>query len=88
VPDVVGYIHFKAYMYLQLGPDAYRQVDALQMPPAGWSAERLAVLQSGSEQIVRWCGVSIDRPLDDLGIGGFYAFVQLFHFAPIGSCCV
>jgi hypothetical protein len=80
IPENFGYIHFKAYKYLKLGPDAYSAQDALGMPPNGAPPPLLALVEQGCRQIVNWKGLSPERPLQGLGIKGFYRMIEVFHF--------
>ncbi|TVQ35470.1 MAG: hypothetical protein EA384_16185 [Spirochaetaceae bacterium] len=80
VPEGFGYIHYKAFLYLDIGPEAYREGDALRMPPPAWSAATLETLEHGCRQIFHWRGISDDSPLEGIGIPGFYQLIQLFHF--------
>jgi hypothetical protein len=77
---VFWYIHFKAFAFLRVGPEEYRSHDALQQPPANLPAARLHAIKRGCEQILQFRGLSADRPLEDLGVDGFYALLRLFHF--------
>jgi len=79
-PEHFGYIHFKAYKYLKIGPDAYSAQDALGMPPRGALPSLLALVEQGCRQIVDWRGLSPERPLQGLGINGFYRMIEVFHF--------
>ena len=80
VPEGFGYIHYKAFRYLDIGPEAYREADALRMPPLDWSAAALETLKHGCRQIFHWRGISKDSPLEGIGIPGFYDLIWLFHF--------
>ena len=80
VPDVFWYIHFKAFGFLKAGPDEYRKHDALHLPLANLPATRLDAIKRGCEQILQFRGLSPDRPLEGIGVGGFYALLRLFHF--------
>ena len=80
VPDVFGYLHYKSFLYLQLGPEKYRKGDFFQLPPKDWPQSLLDAVKSGCEQILMWRGLSKDRPLENIGIKGFYALLHLFHF--------
>jgi len=79
-PDHFGYIHFKAYNYVKIGPEAYSDQDAFGMPPKGAPPHLLALIELGCRQIVDWKGISSDRPLQGLGISGFYRMIEVFHF--------
>lgn len=80
VPDVFWYIHFKAFAFLRAGPEEYRKHDALHRPPTGLPATRMDAIRRGCEQIMEFRGFSHERPLDDIGVDGFYALIRLFHF--------
>ena len=80
VPEAFGYVHYKAFMYLQLGPARYRKTDFFNCPPRDWTKSRFRAVKSGCEQILMWRGLSPERPLRDIGIEGFYALLHLFHF--------
>lgn len=79
-PVQFWYIHFKAFSYLKMGTDAYRANDALGMPPENTLPTILAVIEQGCRQIVDWRGITQERPLQELGINGFYRLIELFHF--------
>ena len=80
VPDVFWYLHFKAFAFVRVGPDEYRRHDALQQPPENLPATRLHAIQRGCDQILQFQGLSPDRPLEGIGVDGFYALLRLFHF--------
>jgi hypothetical protein len=84
-PEHFGYIHFKAYKYLKIGPDAYSSQDALGMPPQGAPPHLLALVEQGCRQIVDWRGISPETPLQGLGINGFYRLIEVFHFKVVGQ---
>ena len=81
LPDGFGYLHFKAFGFLSVGPDEYRRHDALHQPPENLPAARLHAIRHGCEQILQYRGLSPERPLEDLGVDGFYALLRLFHFS-------
>lgn len=81
VPDVFWYLHFKAFAFLRAGPDEYRSHDAFQQPPENLPATRLHAIKRGCDKILQFQGLSIDRPLEGIGVDGFYALLRLFHFA-------
>lgn len=80
VPDVFRYLHFKAFAFLRTGPEEYRKHDALGRPPVGLPASRMDAIRRGCEQIIEFRGLSYARPLEGIGIDGFYALIRLFHF--------
>ncbi len=84
VPEVFGYLHFKAFAFLAVGLDDYRLNDALHFPPEALPASRLDAIQRGCKQIVQFRGASVERPLEDIGVDGFYALLRLFHFEHMG----
>ena len=46
-----GYIHFKAFVFLQLGPERHRSIDAFQFPPGEWSEGTLETMKlAGAEK--------------------------------------
>lgn len=73
------YIATKAARYLEVGPEEYRNSDAFGQP-ATTDAEDLAAIQRGCEQLIECRGLHAEAPLTDLGVGGFYALLALFHF--------
>ena len=85
VPEVFSYLHFKAFAFLTAGPDEYRLNDAFHLPPQNLPAARLDAIKRGCEQIVQWRGVSAERPLEDIGVDGFYALLRLFHFGTVAQ---
>ena len=81
VPDVFWYLHYKAFAFLSAGPDRYRRHDALHQPPENVSATALDALRWGCKQILQFRGLSPDRPMEDIGVDGFYALLRLLHFS-------
>jgi hypothetical protein len=79
-PDSFGYVHCKAFVYLTVGPAKYRRMDYFHLPPEEWSPELLEIVERGCEQIVQWRGLTPDSPFENIGIEGFYALLQVFHF--------
>ena len=73
------YIATKAARYLEVGPEEYRNTDAFGQP-ATTDAEDLAAIQRGCAQLIECRGLHAEAPLTDLGVGGFYALMALFHF--------
>lgn len=80
LPRKYGYIRTKACLYLQRGPDYYRQQDYFSMPSEDWSDTDIQIINHGCRQILNWMGGSPDRPLTGLGIHGFYNLMYLFHY--------
>ena len=79
-PQDFGYIKFKAYSYLKMGPEFYSRNDALGMPPEKASSHTLDLVEQGCKQILEWRGIAPERPLEGIGINGFYRLIELFHF--------
>jgi hypothetical protein len=75
-----GYIHYKAFRYLTVGAAKYRRSDFFHLPPRDWSSAKFEAVRRGCEQIVRWRGMTPESALEGIGIEGFYALLQLFHF--------
>ena len=73
------YLVTKAARYLEVGPEEYRNTDAFGQPTTTNAAE-LAAIQRGCEQLIECKGLQAEAPLKDLGVGGFYALMALFHF--------
>ena len=73
------YIATKAARYLEVGPDEYRNTDAFGQP-ATTEADELAAIRRGCEQLIACKGLQAEAPLTDVGVGGFYALMALFHF--------
>ena len=73
------YIATKAARYLEVGPEEYRNTDAFGQP-ATREADELAAIQRGCEQLIECKGLHAESPLVDVGVGGFYALMALFHF--------
>jgi hypothetical protein len=80
VPETFWYLHFKAFTFLMVGPEAYRGHDALQQPPEHLPQARIHAIKRGCEQIVQFRGLSADEPLEGIGVDGFYAMLRTFHF--------
>lgn len=75
-----AYIFVKAYKYLETDPASYREADYFKMPPATLTAQDLAIIKSGCEQIIEGKGFSESTPLMNIGVSGFYNLMNLFHF--------
>ena len=73
------YIATKAVRYLEVGPEEYRNSDAFGQP-ATTDVDELAAIQRGCEQLIECRGLHAEAPLTDLGVGGFYGLLALFHF--------
>ncbi len=73
----IGLLHFEAFAFLMLGPDGYQR---LGESTVSLTDRELDQVQSGCAQIVDWRGVSLDRPLDGLGIHGFNILLAVLFF--------
>ncbi len=82
VANAFAYIQFKASRFLEVGADEYRLGDALGQPPAEWDPSTIEIVAHGCQQILDGRGLTPERPLEGLGIPGFYKLLQLFHFKP------
>ncbi|TVR35921.1 MAG: hypothetical protein EA404_00240, partial [Spirochaetaceae bacterium] len=80
IPDGFGYVQFKAFLYLELGPEGYRERDALHMPAADWPLAALEAIEHGCRQLFHWRGIGAEAPLEGIGIDGFYRLIRMFHF--------
>ena len=74
------YIFTKAELYLQTGPENYRREDFFEQPPLNLNTVDMDSIRYGCEQIVEGRGFNISRPLQGLGVSGFYRLMELFHF--------
>ena len=74
------YLFSKAFLYLKMGPEAYRRRDFFKQPSEDADADELAAIENGCRQILNGRGFSADQPLTGLGISGFYRLMDLFHF--------
>ena len=74
------YLFSKAFLFLKMGPEAYRNQDFFNQPSEDIDAEELELINNGCRQILAGRGFSTDQPLTGLGISGFYALMDLFHF--------
>ena len=88
LPRKYGYIRTKACLYLEQGPEYYRQQDYFSMPSEDWSDADIQIINCGCRQILNWMGGSPDRPLTGLGIHGFYNLMYLFHYERKGQALV
>src|SRR5262249_4743107 len=80
VPKRFDSIRFKAFVYLEIGPEAYRDGDTLGFPPADWPPSKLDAVKSGCEQLLQWKGLTPEVPLEGIGVDGFDALLRMFHF--------
>lgn len=77
-----GYMRAKAAAFIEKGPEAYREADFFDQPPADTPDELLERLRSACEQLVDGAGESGDKPLEHIGIEAFYSLMQMLHFNP------
>ena len=75
-----GYIESKAQRFVELGSDAYREADALGMPPAAFDDGEVAVLLHACRQVVDGRGFCEERPIKGLDVSSCQAFVAAMHF--------
>ena len=80
LPKQFIYLLSKADLYLRIGPECYRNGDALGMPDEECSPEELAAIQLGMEQICQLRGYTPENPFRDLDIDGFYPLMRTLHF--------
>ena len=80
VENAFGYIYAKAYKFNKAGADVYRKDDFFEQPPADTEPEMLELIASGCRQILSGKGFSAEKPLQDIGVAGFYRLMELFHF--------
>ncbi len=74
------YLFSKAYLFLKMGPEAYRNQDFFDQPSEDTDPSVLEAISNGCRQILSGRGFSAEEPLTGLGISGFYALMDLFHF--------
>ena len=74
------YLFSKAFLFLKMGPAAYRRRDFFKQPSEDSSSEEIELINNGCRQILEGRGFSTDQPLTGLGISGFYALMDLLHF--------
>jgi hypothetical protein len=79
-PPKYIYIRTKAKRYLEVGPAAYREGDALHMPPASMDEDILKKVESGMRQIIEWRGITPQTAFTGINIDGFYAMMSVLHF--------
>jgi hypothetical protein len=78
------YLFSKAYAYLKLGPEKYRQKDYFKMPPSDLDKDELEAIESGCKQILQGIGFVKEKPFTGLHIRGFNLLLDLMHFESIG----
>lgn len=74
------YLQTKATRFVAEGAVDYRRQDAQGLPPSTTPKPILEKLTLGCEQIMAWRGLTAETALKGLGIDGFYALAELFHF--------
>ena len=77
-----SYIFSKAYRFLEVGPDAYRQSDYFEQPSTKIS-EELEILKKGCRQILECRGLIDKRAFMDLDVTGFSQLMTLFHYKSV-----
>jgi hypothetical protein len=83
IPPVFGYILTKANIFLKIGPEAYRRMDALGMPLAEWTPDTLTIVRQGFEQLLGCKGYRPNAPLEGIGITGLNDLMTTMHFRMI-----
>ncbi len=78
IPRRYFYMRAKAAIYLKAGPVEFRR--QFGTPPIEWNPKDLALVEAGMEQVLAWNGASVDDPFTGLGIGGFYALMDVLGF--------
>lgn len=73
-------IYTKAYYYLKLGANRYRNFDRFKFPSARWTYTEIKKLEIGCLQVLAGKGLSKEKPLTKLGERGFLRLFQLFHY--------
>ena len=81
------YIFTKAWLYLELGPEKYREDDAFNQPPADFYEEDLQILANGCKQVLEGIGLTSEKPFTNLDVMGFNALFRLFHFQNVRRKC-
>jgi hypothetical protein len=74
------YLFTKSFLYLRMGPEAYRRQDFFNRPAEDTDPSDLERIEAGCRQILGGVGFTKDRPLTGLGISGFYSLLNMFHF--------
>ena len=73
------FLAVRARRYVELGPDAYREVDPWGLPPADWTPRTLAAVHHGLLQVARGRGRHRERPLEDLSPGDLCRAMAVLH---------
>ena len=74
------YIFTKANFFILDGPKSYSKKDALGLPDDSFSKNDLMLINIGCKQIIKGVGLTMDKPLKNLGINGCHKLFQLFHY--------
>lgn len=74
------YIYSKAYLYIKMGPEIYRNEDFFKMPDISWAPEYYPELKSGCEQILQGRGFLAENPIKNLDSLAFFYLFKLFHY--------
>lgn len=74
------YIFTKAELFLKIGADKYRKEDFFHEPSERADADDLEAIRLGCEQIMQGRGFAAEKPLQNIGVSGFYRLMELFHF--------
>lgn len=73
------YLFFKAFCYLEEGPEKYSMDDYFQEPATKIKAE-LDLIQSGCKELLLGNGIMKDRPFSKLGQKGMSLLLSTLHF--------
>jgi len=79
------YVFTKAHFFLRDGPEAYKKIDAFNLPDNSFSNIDIENIKTGCKQILIGKGFRKEFPLEGIGIRGFYKLFELFHFEMINQ---
>ena len=77
------YLHEKARMFVLVGEKKYRKMDFFNQPDEHLTAEEIDIIRQGCLQILEGKGLTEQQPLQNLGVWGFRALMEFFHFEPV-----
>lgn len=75
------YLLAKAQHYIKIGPDLYNKQDAFDLPAKEWDNKTFKEIESCFKQFIERKGLSIDNPVENISVKGFYASTATLHFA-------
>ena len=70
----------KAIILKEKGLEGCRNDDAFNLKDIKLSKDAIDLIEKGLPQIIDYKGLTFDRALEGLTIGGFYYFMYLFYF--------